>query len=123
MGPSLIEEHGLSGMWASVIAMLSLSCRGSQGLELSGCGSPGLEHWSVAVEQKLRYSAACRLFLDQGLNPYVLHWQVDYLPLNHLGSPFVILTLLYFLSLVESEYYFPLINIFKKISLLPTNLF
>ena len=87
MGPSLVEEHGLSGMWASIIAMLSLSCCGSQGLELSGCGSPGLEHWSVAVEQKLRYSAACRLFLDQGLNPYVLHWQVDYLPLNHLGSP------------------------------------
>ena len=28
-----------------------------------------------------------RLFLTQGLNPYLLHWQADSLPLSHLGSP------------------------------------
>ena len=27
------------------------------------------------------------LFLIQGLNPCLLHWQVDSLPVNHLGSP------------------------------------
>ena len=25
---------------------------------------------------------------DQGRNPHLLHWQVDSLPLNHLGAPF-----------------------------------
>jgi len=41
---------------------------------------------SVAVVHTLS-SAACRLFLDRGSNPHVLPWQVDYVPLNHLGSP------------------------------------
>ena len=27
------------------------------------------------------------VFLTQGLNPHLLHWQVDSLPLRHLGSP------------------------------------
>ena len=27
------------------------------------------------------------IFLTQGLNPHLLHWQVDSLPLHHLGSP------------------------------------
>ena len=28
------------------------------------------------------------IFLIQGVNPCLLHWQVDSLPLSHLGSPF-----------------------------------
>ena len=28
-----------------------------------------------------------RIFLDWGLNPYLLYWQVDSLPLKHQGSP------------------------------------
>ena len=31
-------------------------------------------------------SEACGIFLDQGLNPCPLHWQVDSLPLSHQGS-------------------------------------
>ena len=27
------------------------------------------------------------IFPTQGLNPYLLHWQADSLPLSHLGSP------------------------------------
>ena len=27
------------------------------------------------------------IFLTQGLNPHLLHWQVDSIPLHHLGSP------------------------------------
>ena len=27
------------------------------------------------------------IFLTQGSNPRLLHWQADSLPLNHLGSP------------------------------------
>ena len=29
------------------------------------------------------------IFLTQELNQGVLHWQVDFLPLSHLGSPFI----------------------------------
>ena len=30
------------------------------------------------------------IFLTQGLNPHLLHWQVDSLPLSHQGSPIVV---------------------------------
>ena len=49
--------------------------------------------WTVA-HQTLQSMGFSRLelwsgfpFLLQGLNPCLLHWQVDYLPLNHLGFP------------------------------------
>ena len=29
-----------------------------------------------------------RIFWTQGLNPHLLHWQADSLPLSHLGSPY-----------------------------------
>ena len=32
-------------------------------------------------------SAACGIFLDQGLNSCLLFWQMDYYPLRHQGSP------------------------------------
>ena len=34
-----------------------------------------------------RLLKACGIFLDQGLNPCPLHWQVDSHPLDHQGSP------------------------------------
>ena len=37
--------------------------------------------------QGLSCSEACGIFPDQGLNLCLLHWQVDSLPLSHLGSP------------------------------------
>ena len=37
-----------------------------------------------------------RIFLDQGSNPHLLHWQADSLPLNDLGSPSFPLQLGYF---------------------------
>ena len=33
------------------------------------------------------WAAVCGLFLRQGLNPYLLHWQVDSLALSQQGSP------------------------------------
>ena len=42
---SLIVEHRLCGTWASAVAALRLSC-----------------------------SMTCAIFLDQGWNPYPLHW-------------------------------------------------
>ena len=37
------------------------------------------------------------IFLTQGLNPCLLHWQVDSLPLSHLGSPAVLYTYMHFI--------------------------
>ena len=42
-----------------------------------------IEVASLVVEQGLSCSAACEIFLDQGLNPCLLHWQVDFYPLYH----------------------------------------
>ena len=32
------------------------------------------------------------IFLTQGWNPCLLHWQADSLPLHHLGTPWMFLT-------------------------------
>ena len=55
---SLVAEHGLEGALATVVGAHGLSC-----------------------------STACGSFLDQGSNPCLLHWKVDFLPLSHQGSP------------------------------------
>ena len=62
-------------MWASVVVVSGLSSRGSQALErrLSSC--------------ELSCSTAYEIFLAQGSNPCLLHWQVDSLPLSQQGSP------------------------------------
>ena len=64
---SLAAEHGFWGMQASVVS------------------APGIG--SAVVVHRLSCSAACEIFLDQALNPCLLHWQVDSLPLSHQGSP------------------------------------
>ena len=46
----------------------------------------------------LSCSAACGIFLDQGLNLCPLHWEVDSQPLRHQGSP--------------NPFYFNYINLF-----------
>ena len=46
---------------------------------------------SAAVALRLRCSGACGIFPDQGLNLCPLHWQADSLPLDHQGSPVVII--------------------------------
>ena len=52
---------------------------------------PKLKSTSSIVEaHKLSCSIACGIFPDQGSNPRLLcllHWQLDSLPLSHLGSP------------------------------------
>ena len=42
---------------------------------------------SVVVAYRLSCSTACGIFLDQGSNPCLLHWQADSLPPSHQGSP------------------------------------
>ena len=42
---------------------------------------------SVVVVQGLHCFKSSGIFPDQGSNPFLLHWQVDSLPLSHWGSP------------------------------------
>ena len=78
----LVEERGLQGTWASVVA---------------ACGRGIVWHTgSVVVAHGLHCSEACGIFPDQGLNACLLHWQVGSLPLAHQGSPSVYLNF-YFL--------------------------
>ena len=42
---------------------------------------------SVVVAHGLSCSLASGIFLDQGLNPFLLRWQADSSPLSHRGSP------------------------------------
>ena len=54
--------------------------------------SPVAEHRSrrtvsEVVAHGLRCSTACGIFLAQGLNLFLLHWQVDSYPLYYQGSP------------------------------------
>ena len=64
-GASLVVEHRLGHMGSAVVAP---------------------EFWSaglIVVAHGLSCSEACGIFLDQGSNPCLLHWQVDSLQLSH----------------------------------------
>ena len=63
---------------------------------LSSCDTWAQWLWymgSVVVVHWLSCSTSCEIFLDQGLNLCLLHWQKDSLPLSHQGSPSYILGL------------------------------
>ena len=52
---------------------------------------PGLQSTgSVVVAHGLSHSTACGVFPDQGLQPHLLHWQVESLLLSRQGSPFCV---------------------------------
>ena len=53
----------------------------------SSCGSQTREHRSIVVAHRLSCSVSCQIFLYQGLNPCLLHWQANSLPLSHQRSP------------------------------------
>ena len=76
-----------------VVAFPVAECR-FQGLQASGVMAHGLNsRGSWALEHRLgsRGAWACsvagEIFLDQGLNPCLLHWREDSLPLSHRGNP------------------------------------
>ena len=45
----------------------------------------------------LSCSTACGIFLNQGWNPSLLHWQANFLPLSHQGSPIYFYTILLYI--------------------------
>ena len=68
--------------------LLLFQSRGSRHTGFSTCGLRTLEHrFSSCVQQpRLNCSQECGILLDQGLNPCLLHWQVNSYPLYHQGS-------------------------------------
>ena len=52
-------------------------------------GLQELQHVGSVVMHGVSFSTACGIFPDQGLNPCLLHWQADSLPLSHQRSPHV----------------------------------
>ena len=49
----------------------------------SGCGTQAQWLWAHGLSCSMAYG----IFPHQGSNPCFLYWQVDSLPLSHLGSP------------------------------------
>ena len=85
--------------WAgsSLLRVLLCSCR-AQASHLSGFFCYGAQTrvhglrqlryaGSVVVAHWLSCFTSCEIFLDQGWNLCLLHWQEDSLPLSHEGSP------------------------------------
>ena len=55
------------------------------------CSPPGSSVHGISQARILKWIAIFFLqgiFLTQGLNLHLLHWQADSLPLSHLGSPY-----------------------------------
>ena len=78
MVASLIAEHGLGGARTSVVVAHGPN----------SCSYRALEHrLNTCSAQGLSCSPAYGIFPDQGLNPGLLRWQADSLPLSHQGSP------------------------------------
>ena len=74
--------------------LLLLRSMGSRLVGFSPCGVWAQYLWLLALEHRLsgRSTQAYLLqgiwiFLDQGSNPCLLHWQMDSLLLTHQGSP------------------------------------
>ena len=68
---------------------------------LSSCSSQALSTGLTVVAYGLSCSVACEIFPDQGSNPCLLHWQVDSLPLDHQGSPLIVILLYLITNEVE----------------------
>ena len=78
---------GFSLVTAKVGSVQASQCCGEQALghvDFSGCGSRLWSMGSVVVEHGLSCPMASGVFMEQGLNPCLLHWQVDSLsPSQH----------------------------------------
>ena len=91
--PGKLQSMGLQRVrhdWATEHASFPCCRARALGTWPSAAVAPRL--WStgsIAVAHGLSYSTACGIFLDQSLNPCLLHWQVDSLPLSPKGSPYL----------------------------------
>ena len=80
-------EQGLLSSWGAQTSHCGGFCCGpawAQGHSgFSSCGLKVLEH---RLNSSAYLAAASGIFLNQGLNPCLSHWQVDSLSLSHQGS-------------------------------------
>ena len=89
--PSFLQVQcvGFSVRWLLLWATSSRVCILQQLQRLGSAGAaPRLQSTgSVVATHGLSCSTACGTISDQELNPCVLHWQMDSLPLSHQRSP------------------------------------
>ena len=71
-------------MWG---LLSSCGAQASHYSAFSCCGGRAVSTGSVVGAHGVSCSAACGIFLDEGSNLYLLHWQADSLSQIHLGSP------------------------------------
>ena len=76
--------YSLDAVWGLCIVVASLVTEH----RLWVLGLQWLLHMgSTVVALRLSCSLACGIFLFQGSNPCLFHWQADSLPLSHQGNP------------------------------------
>ena len=79
----VVVSGGYPWLWCRGFSLqwfLLLWSTGSRHIGFRSCGVQG-RVWGLTC------STACGIFLDQGSNPHLLHWQSDSYPLHHQGSP------------------------------------
>ena len=89
-------DFSYCGAQALVVVAQGLTSCGSRTAGFSSYGRWAQELRLASSEHRLNScghghccSVACGIFLDQGLNPCPLHWQVNSQSLCHPGSPFI----------------------------------
>ena len=86
---SVVQSKGYSSCDTKASSCSSFSCCGAVvvGPTASVVVAPSLCCTdSVRMVHLLSCSKACEIFLDQGSNPCLLHWQADVLPLSQQGE-------------------------------------
>ena len=93
------------GAWASRCSGFSCCRTWAVGTLASVAAVHGLSHCSswALVARRLSCFSACGIFLDKGLNLCTLHWQADFKPLNHQGSPDYMIFILLFVSVYHTD--------------------
>ena len=76
---SSCDEWGLLSNWGEQASHFGHFCCEAWALGRAG---------SVTVAHGLSCPLTCGIFLDEGLNLCLLHWQVYSSPLDHLGNPY-----------------------------------
>ena len=79
------------GAWANCGDFCWSGAQALKHMSFSSGSAWALEHRLNSCGAQAYCSMACGIFPDQGLNPCLLHWQVDSLPLSLQESPIEIL--------------------------------
>lgn len=90
----VIGSYSNCGAWASPSSGFSRCKAAALDAWASAVAAHGLSSWlgllgtgAVVVAPRLRCREAGGIFPDQGSDPRPLHWQADFYPAGHQGSP------------------------------------